>query len=157
MLLDEPTLGLDVQSRRQVWQLVQELKQSGTTVIVTTHYIEEAERLCDKIALIHHGRLVGFDTPDALRRLVLGEQHRLEIVMKDEPTAWPDDLSLLPEKSGLGIWSFVGEPAELFQTAALLHQHFADDIVETRYIEPTLEEVFVRLTGGDGPSHAKTS
>ena len=120
VLLDEPTLGLDVQSRRQVWQLVQELKQSGTTVIVTTHYIEEAERLCDKIALIHHGRLVGFDTPDALRRLVLGEQHRLELVLKDEPTAWPDDLSLLPEKSGLGIWSFVGEPWENSATTPFL-------------------------------------
>lgn len=148
-LLDEPTLGLDVQGRRQVWQLVQSLKDMGTTVIVTTHYIEEAERLCDRIAMIQDGRVVGFDTPDALRRRVLGERHRLEVEMDSEPEIWPAQLRLIPEKIGPFTWCFEGQPDELFQAAAELYAHAGDRLRGVRYIEPTLEEVFVRLTTGE--------
>lgn len=147
-LLDEPTLGLDVQGRRQVWGLVEALKDMGTTVIVTTHYIEEAERLCDRIAMIEHGRLVGFDTPDALRRRVLGERHRLEVELDSDPGTWPAQIRLVPEKTGPFTWCFEGQPDELFQTAAELYAHMSDGPRAVRYIEPTLEEVFVRLTDG---------
>ncbi len=146
-LLDEPTLGLDVQARRQVWELVKALKADGTTVIVTTHYIEEAERLCDRIAMIQRGRLVGFDTPDALRRRVLGERHRLEVELGEEPPSWPPELTLRSEKAGERTWTFEGQPADLFHIAALLHRHLGPRVLSTRYVQPTLEEVFLHLTG----------
>lgn len=148
-LLDEPTLGLDVQGRRRVWQLVQSIKEMGMTVIVTTHYIEEAERLCDRIAMIEGGRVVGFDTPDALRRRVLGERHKLEVEMDSQPDAWPSHLGVTAEQTGPFTWCFEGPPAELFHAAAALYADGGDRVRGVRYIEPTLEEVFVRLTDGE--------
>ena len=75
LFLDEPTAGVDVELRRDMWEMVRRLRERGVTIILTTHYIEEAERLCDRIAMIEGGRVVGLDTPDALRRRVLGERH----------------------------------------------------------------------------------
>lgn len=149
ILLDEPTLGLDVQARRLVWRLIQDLQDAGATIIVTTHYIEEAERLCDYIAMIQHGRVVGFDTPDALRKRVLGERHRLEAELKEEPAHWPQELKLVPKRSGPATWSFEGQPGELFQAAGVLYDRLGHHLRGVRYMEPTLEEVFVRLTGED--------
>jgi len=64
--LDEPTVGMDPQSRRATWGLIKDLKEKGSTVILTTHYIEEAEALADRVGIIDHGRLIALDTPTAL-------------------------------------------------------------------------------------------
>ncbi|MFW9992894.1 MAG: ABC transporter ATP-binding protein [Candidatus Odinarchaeota archaeon] len=64
--LDEPTVAMDPQSRRAVWDFIKELKESGRTIILTTHYIEEAEALCDRVGIIDHGKLIALDTPKAL-------------------------------------------------------------------------------------------
>jgi ABC-2 type transport system ATP-binding protein len=64
--LDEPTVAMDVQSRRATWEFIKELKSQGKTVILTTHYIEEAESLCDRVGIIDHGTLIALDTPQAL-------------------------------------------------------------------------------------------
>ncbi len=66
VFLDEPTTGLDPQARRNLWELVREIKQNGTTVIITTHYMDEAEQLCDRIAIIDEGRIIKLNTPDGL-------------------------------------------------------------------------------------------
>src|SRR5207253_10091490 len=63
LFLDEPTTGLDPQSRRQLWELLAELKALGRTIILTTHYMEEAERLCDRVAIVDHGRVIALGTP----------------------------------------------------------------------------------------------
>ncbi|MBM3773758.1 MAG: ABC transporter ATP-binding protein [Acidobacteria bacterium] len=66
LFLDEPTTGLDPQARRQLWELIERLKQTGRTILLTTHYMEEAERLCDRVAILDHGRVMALDTPGAL-------------------------------------------------------------------------------------------
>lgn len=151
VLLDEPTLGLDVQARRQVWQLVRDLSGAGATVIITTHYIQEAESLCHRIAMIRRGKIVGFDTPEALRKRVLGERHRLEVDFDGDPPFWPEEIELTPVSIGPSAWSFEGHPAELFQIAALLNRQLGRQLRGVRYLQPSLEDVFVRLTGSDSP------
>ena len=66
LFLDEPTTGLDPQARRQLWDVINDLKRSGTTILLTTHYMEEAERLCDRIMVVDRGRVVAVDTPGGL-------------------------------------------------------------------------------------------
>ena len=66
IFLDEPTTGLDPQARRNLWDLIQEIRNNGTTVILTTHYMDEAEQLCDRVAFVERGRIIALDTPDKL-------------------------------------------------------------------------------------------
>jgi ABC-2 type transport system ATP-binding protein len=73
LFLDEPTTGLDPQARRHLWDLVEELKQEGRTIILTTHYMEEAERLCDRVAIMDHGKVIALDTPKELIATVCSE------------------------------------------------------------------------------------
>jgi ABC-2 type transport system ATP-binding protein len=77
LFLDEPTTGLDPQSRRQLWDLITELKASGRSIVLTTHYMDEAERLCDRVAIVDHGRVIALGTP---RELIagLGAEHVVE-------------------------------------------------------------------------------
>ena len=70
LLLDEPTVGVDPQSRNQIFSSLEELKRQGKTLVYTTHYMEEAERLCDRIIIIDHGKVIANDTLDAVRRMV---------------------------------------------------------------------------------------
>ncbi|HRI42231.1 MAG TPA: ABC transporter ATP-binding protein, partial [Bacteroidia bacterium] len=66
VFLDEPTTGLDPQARRNLWELIREIRQQGTTVVITTHYMDEAENLCDRVAIVEKGRIIALDTPDRL-------------------------------------------------------------------------------------------
>ncbi len=66
IFLDEPTTGLDPQARRNLWDLITEIRNSGTTVVITTHYMDEAEQLCDRVAFVEHGKIIALDTPDNL-------------------------------------------------------------------------------------------
>lgn len=72
VFLDEPTTGLDPQARRNLWELVQQIQKKGTTVILTTHYMEEAQVLCDRVAIMDEGKIIALDTPDALITKLLG-------------------------------------------------------------------------------------
>src|SRR5205085_9770508 len=74
LFLDEPTTGLDPQSRRQLWDLITEFRAGGRTILLTTHYMDEAERLCDRVAIVDHGRVIALDTPRALIAS-LGAEH----------------------------------------------------------------------------------
>src|SRR6202034_135963 len=73
LFLDEPTTGLDPQARRRLWDLVEEMKQAGRTIILTTHYMEEAERLCDRVAIMDHGKVIATGTPKELIASVCSE------------------------------------------------------------------------------------
>src|SRR5205807_1924031 len=91
--LDEPTLGVDVQSRRAIWDYILGLRDQGKTVLVTTNYLEEAEALCERIAIIDHGKLVAVDTPDHLKQTYGGSVIEVETT---QPSKAIDKLRALP-------------------------------------------------------------
>ena len=87
LILDEPTAGVDVQLRRDLWELITELNDRGTTILLTTHYIEEAERLCDEVAIMDQGRIVEVATPDELMNR---GTDRVRVTLRNPPTEVPD-------------------------------------------------------------------
>ena len=146
LILDEPTAGVDVELRRSLWEYVRELHAAGTTIILTTHYLEEAEELCDEIAIIHHGEVIAHEpTPQLLRRL---DQKTLTIFPREPLDGVPDGLSGLDARlrpdGALAIQFRSGETG----IGRLLEQVRAAGIgiEDLATEEPDLEDVFVALT-----------
>ena len=153
LFLDEPTTGLDPQSRRQMWDIVKGFKERGRTVVLTTHYMDEAERLCDRIAVVDHGRVIARGTPRELIRS-LGGDHVIEIAVEEGGAGGlrPEELSGLPSVRAVHAEAghlvlTVAEPhvaiAPLLERVA--HLGFALASLATRHA--SLEDVFVSLTG----------
>jgi ABC-2 type transport system ATP-binding protein len=151
LFLDEPTTGLDPQSRRQTWEIVEGMKARGRTVMITTHYMEEAARLCDRVAIVDHGKVIALDTPRALRRLLPGDEGvGLTLAADADPSG-----VLAPfgeaqvEDAGEGLWHarLYGDvvPGAVIAAAEAAGAR----LVELRRLEGTLEDVFVHLTGRD--------
>ncbi|WEK45272.1 MAG: ABC transporter ATP-binding protein [Candidatus Andeanibacterium colombiense] len=146
LVLDEPTAGVDVELRRQLWELVSELNAKGVTVVLTTHYLEEAEQLCDRIAIINHGQLI---TDKPTRELVgmMGEK-RVEITVDRDVAAPPQNPAFLKaEKTGERSICISYDKGKVTagQVLALVQQQgFVIEDVTTR--EADLEDVFVQLT-----------
>jgi ABC-2 type transport system ATP-binding protein len=153
LFLDEPTAGLDPQTRLSLWELVRELNADGQTVLLTTHYMEEADALCDRVAIMDHGRILALDTPAGLKRSVdadtvvtvaaAGDQQSLadvltgaEGVVKVEVT--PRGV-LVQVRGGRGI---VPRLMSAASDAGI-------DVTDLSVAEPTLETVFIELTGKD--------
>ena len=157
LFLDEPTTGLDPQARRHLWDLVDELKQAGRTIILTTHYMDEAERLCDRVAIMDHGKVIAMGTPQQLIGTVGGEDIVEFAVGSDGTGAGhaPVDGSLLTAIPGvqshrvdaglhqLSVSELHIAVPRIF--AALNEQGL--HLSEFRTHSATLEDVFVRLTG----------
>ena len=147
LILDEPTAGVDVELRRQLWAYVVELNRLGVTIVLTTHYLEEAEQLCDTIAIVNHGLVVACEpTSQLLRRL----DSRTVVVTPEAPLAAPPDLAPFEARLRPG-----GDLAVTFKTAqAGVEQVIAAvraagvPIKDLRTEEPDLEDVFVSLTYG---------
>jgi ABC-2 type transport system ATP-binding protein len=154
LMLDEPTTGLDPQSRRQLWDLIRAFRQQGRTVLLTTHYMDEAERLCDQVAVIDHGRVIALGSP---RELIaeLGGEHIIEFTLDDDSDQPP------PEPAALGDLPAV-------RSARKDADHFCLSVTEPHIALPallerlretghrlaglttrhaSLEDVFVTLTG----------
>ncbi|GAB5351766.1 ABC transporter ATP-binding protein [Qipengyuania sp. 483] len=147
LVLDEPTAGVDVELRRQLWELVQELNSEGVTVVLTTHYLEEAEQLCDRIAIINHGELIA-NKPT--RELVGMAREKIVSVSVDKDLGGPimEEAFLKAEVVGerrLDI-TYDRDKTSAGQVLALVQSHgYAIEDVTTR--EADLEDVFVQLTG----------
>jgi len=145
-ILDEMTTGLDPQARRETWELIEGVRDRGVTIVLVTHYMDEAERLCDRVALIDRGKVIGIDTPDGLAARVHGGK-RVRFV----PSAPFDErlLTGLPEVRGLerqGRHVIVHGSGQLVN-AVILTLHAAG--VGARDVElesASLEDAFVRLT-----------
>jgi len=150
LFLDEPTTGLDPQSRARLWDEVRRLRDGGTTVFLTTHYLEEADALCDRLAIIDHGRIVAEGTPDQLKRQIAGDIVTLGIT--GDPQAALDLLGCQPfvretgaEDGALRLYVDRGETAmpailRLLDGAGL-------ELRTISLTRPSLDDVFLRQTG----------
>ncbi|MFC3712332.1 ABC transporter ATP-binding protein [Sphingoaurantiacus capsulatus] len=146
LVLDEPTAGVDIELRQQLWAYVRELHSYGTTVVLTTHYLEEAEALCDRIAIINHGRVVA---NDETRTLLATAQEKVVVVTIDR------DLDLAPDHLGVGKVELRGTRQLAItydkrerQAGAVLHAltEAGLGIVDVSTQEADLEDVFLSLT-----------
>ncbi|HET9466462.1 MAG TPA: ABC transporter ATP-binding protein [Gemmatimonadales bacterium] len=151
LFLDEPTTGLDPQSRRQLWGLIEELKSAGRSILLTTHYMEEAERLCDRVAIVDHGKRIALGTP---RELIaeLRAEHVLEFALAGDTAV--DEAPLLKIQGVCAATHRDGayrlQVEELHQAMpALLGElrRQGAQLAELRTHSATLEDVFVSLTG----------
>jgi ABC-2 type transport system ATP-binding protein len=148
LFLDEPTSGLDPQSRLSLWEAVSMLKRDGTTVFLTTHYMEEADQLCDRVAIMDHGRILVCGPPAELKRA--SQAARIITVSLAGPPnglverlqALAGVLSVEPAGEGLRIHTSASDaPIPQIVTAA------GNDLVDLAVSEPSLETVFIALTG----------
>ncbi len=149
--LDEPTTGLDPQSRRQLWELMATFRTSGRTVLITTHYMEEAEQLCDRVAIVDHGKVIALGTPNALIA-TLGAQYVVEFGVAEAASVGEAELSGLGGVVGVrheeGRWRLqVAELHTVMPALLTLLERKGDPLTELRTHAPTLEDVFVSLTG----------
>jgi ABC-2 type transport system ATP-binding protein len=150
LFLDEPTTGLDPQARRQLWDLIEHFKTAGRTIILTTHYMDEAERLCDRVAIIDHGKVIALGTP---RELVaaLGADHVVEFAVEGgglEAEALEGLAGVRAARAENGITRL--QVAQLHVAVPALLEELARrgvGLTELRTHSATLEDVFVSLTG----------
>jgi ABC-2 type transport system ATP-binding protein len=156
VFLDEPTAGVDVALRRDLWQYMRRLRHEGTTIVLTTHYLEEAEALADRVAVIDRGALVGLDTTAALLARFGHKQIRVRLTAPvgtgESPAAglpaWLADLGATVDATGRIVTCPLGagSPAALLARLAAMDPPVAD--IDTE--QPSLEQVFLTLTGRAG-------
>ena len=147
VILDEPTAGVDVELRRQLWAYARELNAQGVTIVLTTHYLEEAETLCDRIAIINHGEVVAEDDKDTLVHRL--DDKTLTVTLTHPLQALPPTLAARGaelDASGRLVVRYKPSRARIDQVLAEIRDEGLE-IVDLHTTEADLEEVFVRLTG----------
>jgi ABC-2 type transport system ATP-binding protein len=151
LFLDEPTTGLDPQIRLEIHKLIEELKAENRTVVLTTHYIEEAERLCNRVAIMDEGRIIAMGSPQELQR-GSREQSRIQIICTQpldstQLPQWPDAIQTSLDGDGRSLTVYSSRPARtLFEIMRWLDQQGLQ-LEDVHLKRPTLEDVFVELTG----------
>ncbi len=152
LFLDEPTTGLDPQSRRQLWEIIRAFQKKGGTVLLTTHYMDEADRLCDRIAIVDHGKLVALDSPAALKASVPGT-NVIEAQFLNAPADWQEELQKLDD-----VTSVQSEAANMYRILSSDGSKTTTELVELAVRSQvqvkslsvqntTLDDVFVHFTG----------
>jgi ABC-2 type transport system ATP-binding protein len=151
LFLDEPTTGLDPQSRRQLWKMVERFREEGRTILLTTHYMDEAEHLCDRVAVVDHGKVIALDTPRALIAS-LGAEHVVGFTVEDDRAVEEQELLTIDGVTAMRReeGAFELTSIELRRTVpallALLERRQLQ-LATLRTHSATLEDVFVSLTG----------
>jgi len=151
LFLDEPTTGLDPQARRHLWDLVDDLKRAGRTIILTTHYMDEAERLCDRVAIMDHGKIIALGTPQQLIASIGGE-HIVEFALESGTNVDASMLTRIPgiqsHRVDAGLHQL--SVSELHVAVPRIFAALTEEglhLSEFRTHSATLEDVFVGLTG----------
>lgn len=155
LFLDEPTAGLDPQSRLALWDLVRELHAAGQTVVLTTHYMEEAEQLCERLAIMDRGRVLALDTPAELTRS-LGGTSEIRIDVAGDADTLADGLRrALGDRADAvvavdgSVRCTVRDPGGLLASVVSAAEEAGAAVTNVSVSEPTLESVFINLTGRD--------
>lgn len=151
LFLDEPTTGLDPAARRAIWELVKHLQAEGITILLTTHYMEEADYLCDRVAIMDRGNIIALDTPAALKRSI-GKLEVIEIKATNVPSPL---LAKVRKTRGIKKATRTSEGLRLLTPAANavltrivgLTTEAGMRMDSLRVVQPTLEDVYIKLTG----------
>jgi ABC-2 type transport system ATP-binding protein len=150
MFLDEPTTGLDPQVRHEIHGLIAELRDNKRTILLTTHYIEEAERLCDRVAIVDQGRIIAMGTPREIQSKTLG-QSRIEILtaqaMPLEIPAFQEAERYALNGEGRLLTVYSARPARTLPDVVKWVDQSGLDLEDIHLKRPTLEDVFIELTG----------
>jgi ABC-2 type transport system ATP-binding protein len=149
IFLDEPTTGLDPQARRAMWEVIETFQRAGKTVVLTTHYMEEAQRLCDRIAIMDYGQIIALDSPQRLIESNIKES-AIQFKMKDYPgdqalTGLPDVSKVVREGDDIIIYTS-NIPSAISGLLAMASQR-STELSELSVRQATLEDVFLKLTG----------
>jgi ABC-2 type transport system ATP-binding protein len=165
LFLDEPTTGLDPAGRGEVWQAVRDLAAQGTTVLLTTHYLDEADKLCDRIGVVDHGENVVEDTPDGLKRRIGNE--RLEIIaaeLADLPPiaelaakAGSDGHEPAVDESSLAVSVPVAAGVQALTDVAAELRTKGISVADIGLRRPTLDEAFLQLTGNEATKNKEAA
>lgn len=149
LFFDEPTSGLDPQLRREIYDIIEELRREKKTIVMTTHYIEEAERLCDRVAIVDHGTVIALGTPRELKERS-GDKTRLEVrLARAEPQEILKNLEGVSDCRILGD-SYILHCQKPPQAIVSLVKHLesqGNELVSLEIATPSLEDVFIELTG----------
>jgi len=149
LFFDEPTAGLDPQVRREIYDIIEELRREKKTIVMTTHYIEEAERLCDRVAIVDHGTVIALGTPRELKERS-GDKTRLEVRL-----ARPEPQEILKDLEGVSECRILGDsyilqcqrPPQAIVSLVKYLESQGNELVSLEIVTPSLEDVFIELTG----------
>ena len=153
LFLDEPTPGLDAQSTRAIRDLIRHMNAEGMTVFLTTHQIEEANQLCDRVAIIQHGRIAAIDTPERLKHAFQSVQS-VEVALLPDGGSCGEALAKLPSvstviKTGDKWRVYTDDPSMLISQVVHYAEKNALTILSLNTLAPTLEDVFLQITGAE--------
>jgi len=160
LFLDEPTTGLDPKSRLDLWKVIKDLVSAGTTVLLTTQYLEEADQLTDSIAVIDHGKVIAEGTSDELKRQIGGQYVEVSLVSPDDIPRGKELLSSLSKETvfeandGRTISVAVDDAAVMLQKALRIFAEANIDLNDAGMRRPTLDDVFLSLTGHQAEQEA---
>ena len=153
LILDEPTTGLDPQSRARIWDEVRSLRSEGMTIFLTSHYMDEADTLCDRLAIIDNGKIVGEDSPKALKQQIAGDIISLGLNMQNGTSARvkenlkAQDFLRELQETDAGLQLYVDRGDEVLPQVLRMLDANGATIRNVTLARPTLEDVFLRLTG----------
>ena len=151
IFLDEPTVGLDPQARLDLWTILRELHAQGRTIVMTTHYMEEADRLCDRLAIVDQGKLLAIDTPAALKARAPGGT-MIELVLSGESDSLDAAARALPgvssvEAKGNTLRVYSDRGGEVIAALVTLASERGREVRDIHLAPPSLETLFISLTG----------
>jgi ABC-2 type transport system ATP-binding protein len=155
IFLDEPTVGLDPQARLDLWTILRDLHSQGRTIVMTTHHMEEADKLCDRLAIVDRGKLLAIDTPEALKARAPGGT-MIELVLDGSGEALMRDIRAVPgvssaeakfEHGGNSVRVYSDRGGEVIAALVTIATAHARAIRDIHLAPPSLETLFISLTG----------